>query len=376
VRPTLADDVFFTNLSTGTCTIATGNNGAKSINCTGFTGTIAGNTAISVAGSVTLGAGMTYSHTGTMTFTGTGTLTTAGKTFSGVAVSGSGITLTLGSALDTGTRSLIVSQGAFDAAGYNVNINSFNSSNSNVRTVTMGSGLWTLSGTATVWNTGTTTNLTFNKNTADILLSNTSTSARTFSGGGLSFNKLTIGGAAGTSTLTLNGANTFSEIASTKTVAHTISLGATASGMTIGTWSITGTAGNVVTVNSSTAGTQRNFNLTNVTSGIDYLSVTDIAVNQANRFYVGANSTNGGNNSNVIFTAAPGVNYSITAFNGTYSVTGQSTSISFGRLLSPQNGVYSVAGQTVDISVGIPPTPITAIEYFVEIRSFTERRRF
>jgi hypothetical protein len=240
----------------------------------------------------------------------------------------------------------------------------------------MGSGLWTLSGTGTVWNTGTTTSLTFNKNTADILLSNTTTTARTFGGGGLSFNKLTIGGATGTSTLTLNGANTFSELASTKTVAHTISLGATANGMTIDTWSITGTAGNLVTLNSSTVGTQRNFNLTNVTGGIDYLSVRDIAVNQANRFYVGANSTNGGNNTNVIFTASPGVNYSITAFNGTYSVTGQSASISFGRLLSPQNGVYSVAGQAIDISVGIPPTPITAIEYFVEIRSFTERRRF
>jgi hypothetical protein len=75
--------------------------------------------------------------------------------------------------------------------------------------------------------------------------------------------------------------------------------------MTIGTWSITGTAGNVVTVNSSIAGSQRNVNLTNVTSGIDYLAVRDIAVNQANRFYVGANSTDNGNNSNVIFTAAP-----------------------------------------------------------------------
>jgi hypothetical protein len=305
LRPTLADDVFFDNLSTGTCTIVTGNNGAKSINCTGFTGTIAGTAAISVAGSVTLGAGMTYSHTGTMTFTGTGTLTTAGKTFSGVAVSGSGITLTLGSALDTGTRSLIVSQGAFDAAGYNVTINNFVSSTSNVRTVTMGSGLWTLSGIGTVWTTSTTTNLTFNKNTADILLTNTTTSSRTFSGGGLTFNKLTIGGATGTSTLTLNGANTFSELASTKTVAHTILIPALASGTTIDTWSITGTAGNVVTVNSTVIGNQRNFNLTNTTSGIDYLSVRDIAVNQANRFYVGANSTDGGNNVNVIFTAPP-----------------------------------------------------------------------
>lgn len=303
--PTTADDVFFTNLSTGICTIATGNTGAKSINCTGFTGAIAGTAAITVAGSVTLVTAMIYGHTGTMTFTGTGTLTTAGKTFSAVTVNGSGITLTLGGALNTGTRNLTVTQGTFDAAGYNVTINNFASSNSNVRTVTMGSGLWTLSGTGTVWNTGTITNLTFNKNTADILLSNTTATSRSFTSNPLSFNKLTIGGATGTSSFFISGQMTLSELASTKTVAHTVTFNAGASGMTIDTWSITGTAGNVVTVNSNVAGIQRNFNLTNVTSGIDYLSVKDIAVNQANRFYVGANSTDGGNNSNVIFTAPP-----------------------------------------------------------------------
>lgn len=303
--PTTADDVFFDAISSGTCTIATGNTGAKSINCTGFTGTIAGTSALTVAGSVTLVAGMTYTHTATMTFTGTGTLTTAGKTFSTVTVNGSGITLTLGDALNTGARNVTVTQGTFDAASYNVTINAFGSTGTSVRTVTMGSGLWTLTGALTVWNTTTTTNLTFNKNTANILLSNTTTAPRTFAGGGLSFNKLTIGGSAGISTLTLNGVSTFSELASTKTVAHTISVPATSNGMTIDVWSITGTAGNVVTLASSTVGTQRNFNLSNVTSGIDYLSVKDIAVNQANRFYVGANSTNGGNNSNVIFTAPP-----------------------------------------------------------------------
>jgi hypothetical protein len=47
--PSSADDVFFSVLSTGTCTIATGNTGAKSINCTGFLGTIAGTGAITVS---------------------------------------------------------------------------------------------------------------------------------------------------------------------------------------------------------------------------------------------------------------------------------------------------------------------------------------
>ena len=374
--PTTADDVFFDNLSTGTCTIAAGNTGAKSINCTGFTGTIVGNVAITVAGSVTLVAGMTYSHSATVTFTGTGTLTTAGKSFSAVNVNGAGITLTLGDALNTGARNFTVTQGTFDAAGYNVTVGgTFASTNSNVRTITMGSGLWTLGGTGTIWNTATTTNLTFNKNTANILLSNTTSTARTFNGGGLLFNKLTIGGATGTSIVNLGGVNTFSELASTKTVAHTISFLSTANGTTIDVWSVTGTVGNVVSVVSGTVGTQRSFNLTNVTSGIDYLAVRDIAVNQTNRFYVGANSINNGNNLNVIFTAPPN-SFTITAVNGTYLVSGQNATLSFGRLLSAQNGVYSVAGQAVDISVGAPPAPTLGIELFVEIRSFTERRRF
>jgi len=370
--PTTADDVFFDNLSTGTCTIATGNTGAKSINCTGFTGTISGTAAISVAGSVTLVAGMTYNRTGTTTFTGTGTLTTAGKTTGAVTVNGSGITVTLGDALNS-TGTLTLTQGTFDANIYNVTCNIVSSSGSSVRTMTMGSGLWTLGGTGTIWNTATITNLTFNKNTANILLSSTSTIGRTFSGGGLSFNKLTIGGATGTSTLTISGTNSFTELASTKTVAHTVRFSTNQD--TIDTWSVTGTAGNVVTVNSNAAGFRRNFNLTNVTSGIDYLSVTDIGVNQANRFYVGVNSTNGGNNLNVIFTAPPN-SFTITAVNGTYLVSGQNATLSFGRLLSAQNGVYSVAGQAVDISVGAPPAPTLGIELFVEIRSFTERRRF
>jgi hypothetical protein len=631
--PTTADDVYFDASSTGTCTIATGNTGAKSINCTGFTGTITGTAAITVAGSITLVAGQTYTHTGTVTLTGTGTLTTAGKTFSGVTVNGSGITVTLGDALNTGSRILTITQGTFDTANYNVTtgaitvsgsttrvvnlgssnvvvsgsggcnfsgtnitvnagtstiqgtagftfngggntfynvsntanstagftllgantfnnltisgniaralllgdnqtvngtltcagenfsthifvfsdtigttrtitanaisandcdfrditlagtaagasptragdcggnsgivfpaaktvyrvgtnttwagssswaltsggtgsndnfplaqdtvvidnntaltgtlglgrvnlttldastrttgitLNHFNvlnyygdytlgsgvtvsgtsnqtfsgrgtetftsagktitfpltvekpagafelgdayvssnrvtltrgtldaenynvtctdfvSNSGDTRTLTMGSGLWTLSGTGNVWNLGTTaTNITFNKDTADILLSDTSSTARTFIGGGLTYNKLTIGGATGTSVLTLSGNNTIAELASTKTVAHTITLNA--NGLTIDTWTVTGTSGNVVTFNSSSVGGRRTFTLTNATSGIDYMDVKDIGVTDANRFYVGANSIDSGNNLNVIFTAAPAI---------------------------------------------------------------------
>jgi len=256
-------------------------------------------------GSYTLGSGVTVSGGATQIFSGRSTtvFTSAGKTITfAITVDPPSGTFRLGDAF-TSTGSITHTRGTFDANNYNLTCRSFSSSNGNTRTITMGSGLWTLTTTGNVWVTATTTNLTFNKDTADILLADTTTNSRIFSGGSLSYNKLTIGGATGTSTLIIDGASSFTELASTKTVPHTVRLNTNLG--TIGTWSITGTAGNVVTVNSNTAGTRRTFSLTNVTSGIDYLSVKDIGVNQANRFYVGVNSTDGGNNLNVIFTAAP-----------------------------------------------------------------------
>jgi hypothetical protein len=229
--------------------------------------------------------------------------TSAGKTITfQIIVDVPSGTFRLGDAYNA-SQMITLTRGTLDAFNYNLTCTTFNSNNTNVRTLTMGSGLWTLSGTGTVWTAASTTGLTFNKDTANILLSNVSTSDRIFSGGALSYNKLTIGGATGTSTTTLLGVCSFTELASTKTVAHTLRFGNNLG--TIDTWSITGTVGNVVTFISSAPGTRLTFNLTNVTTGIDYLSVKDIGVNQANRFYVGVNSTNGGNNLNVIFTAAP-----------------------------------------------------------------------
>ena len=108
--PTSADDVFFdANSGASTVTISTGNTGALSINCTGFTGTLAGTAALTVSGSVTLVAGMTVTYNGTLTLNGTGTLTSAGKTLGPVTVSGSGITVTLGDALNIGANTNSIS---------------------------------------------------------------------------------------------------------------------------------------------------------------------------------------------------------------------------------------------------------------------------
>lgn len=302
--PTSADDVFFDAASTGTCTIAAGNTGAKSINCTGFTGTLAGTAAITVSGSITLVAGMTYTYTGTTTINATATLTTAGQTLSSITINGSGITVTLGDDILLGSnRTLTLTQGTFNANNYNVTIGRFSSSNSNTRTITMGSGLWSLSGDSSsfgfpgeVWQLGTTTNLTFNKDTANIILTSTASgsSRRKFIGGARTYNKLTIGGTTGAVETELSGVNTFSELASTKTVSYNLLF---ENNQTINTWSLSGSAGNPISVRTNSTRALRTLTITNRTSSVDYLYFNDVSCSNLTpiTFYAGANSTLGAN---------------------------------------------------------------------------------
>lgn len=314
--PLPQDTAIINNATTlsGTLSLALYNIGSLDASSRTNAITISNTTGCDFYGSFTLGSGVTFSGTAGMGFSGRGTMvfTSAGKTITGpVEINTPSGTLQLGSAFTSNSTSgspgpIQLTSGTFDAATYNVTTPRFRSDNSNTRTLLMGSGLWTLTGTGTgstsIWNVGS-TNLTVNKGTADILLSDTSTSHRQmWVGDGLSFNKLTIGGTTGTTDLYLFGSNfSFTELASTKTVAHTVMFSGNLG--TIGTWSISGSAGNLVIINSSSPGTRRTFTLTNpTTSSINYLNITDIGVTDPNRFYVGPNSTNGGNNLNVIFS--------------------------------------------------------------------------
>jgi fibronectin-binding autotransporter adhesin len=251
--------------------------------------TLQGNTVYSIYGNWTFGSGVTHGGTPTIIFSGRGTstITSAGKTFSGGITIDCGTgTVQLADALELpAARTLALTSGTFDAVSYNVTAGRHLYSASGT-TLKMGSGTWTLSGTGNVWTASG--GLTLYKGTADILLSSTSTVARTFQGSSLSYNKLTIGGATGTSTLTISSNNQFTELASTKTVAHTIALGNTI--QTFGKWSVTGTAGNVVTL----TGTGTSHILAGAcTDGIDYLAMGSIrfSANSPAEFYAGANST-------------------------------------------------------------------------------------
>jgi len=264
----------------------------------------------SVYGDWKFGTGVTStSFTAAISFqkNGTQTITSNGVQFGcPVTINHPSGTVQLADALSLNSaRTLAIAAGTFDAVTYNVTIGFF-SNTVTTNTLKMGSGTWTLSGTGTVWNIASSWQPIVG--TSTIVLSDTSTAARTFISGGSYYNKLTIGGTTGTSTLTINGGPTFGELASTKTVAHTILL-QTNGTTTVGKWSVTGSAGNIVTITGGgTAGLPVNLIIAGpANTGIDYLSLRDCVVSTTSpgEFYVGVNSTNVSGNTRVIFTATP-----------------------------------------------------------------------
>ena len=244
------------NVTAGTsgCSVAI-STVVRDLDFTGFSGTLtAANRTI--YGSVTLSTGMTLTGGNTQTWaatSGTKTITSNGKTWStSHTFNGVGGTWQLVDALTAASnRTLTLTRGTFDANNQNVTTGSFSSNNSNTRTLTMGSGTWTLGDTGTIWNTATTTNLTVNADTSTIALSNTSTTAKTFAGGGLTYYNLSISATTGISDYIFTGANTFNQISSSKTVAYSITLPA-ATTTTVTTWSAQGSSGNLLTLKSST----------------------------------------------------------------------------------------------------------------------------
>jgi hypothetical protein len=216
----------------------------------------------------------------------------------------------LGSALTTNTAStngaISMLQGEFNAITFNVTCWSFQKTGTNNTVVRMGSGLWTLAGTGTIWTTGAGEDSTLNTGTANILLSNTTNSATRIFGTDLdqnkTYNALTIGGGAATGQITqfIRG-NTFTTLASTKTVAHTVQFtgGRTTS---VTDFTITGTVGNVVTLSRTGSGTWTiNKNGGGIVENINYLNISNSNATPADTWYAGANSTNGGNNTGWIF---------------------------------------------------------------------------
>ncbi len=250
------------------------------------------------------GTGTTLTGAGIMTFAGRGsqTITSAGKTFTqAITINSPGGSVTFQDAFTNNNTSasgaLVLTSGSFSDGGFNCTLSStnsgsrsFDSSNTNTRSLSI-NGTWTLApNTATIWNCATSTNLTV---TGTGTISLTSASAKTFAGGGIqTYPTLNQGGVG---TLTVTGSNKFAGLTNTA-IGRIQFQSNTTNEFT--SFSINGTAGNLLQLGSA--------------------STTQATLQKSTAWLMGANSTDAGNNTGLSFTAGGGIDYlSVSYINGT-----------------------------------------------------------
>ncbi len=279
-----------------------------------------GSVAISVYGALTLISGMSITGTGILTFAPRSSvnLTNATKVFTQpVTIDAGAGGVVLQDDFDcsgTSANTLTVTTGTFNANNFNVKTQQFASNNSNTRTLTMGSGTWTIVGfgTQTYWNITTSTGLTFNANTSTIKFTeNTgSGSAKTFAGGGLTYNNVWFTTAvSGTSTyvMAIAGSNTFNDFKWDRTdlTATNKILFTAASVTTVTTFSVSGVdATHRVTLNSNLAGTAWNISKASGNINRDYLVIQDSNALGGASWNAGANSTSTSGNTGWVFAGS------------------------------------------------------------------------
>ena len=311
--PGAADDVIFDNSTNGNSpSTLSADITINSLNMSAYTNTWTHNNTIvlTVDGNgvnFTLGSGMTYVRGGAgsrFTFSGTsGTtlITTAGHETGDVFFTGLGGSWQLQDAL-TVNDSINLTRGTFDANDFNVTMSDFSSSNSNVRTLAMGNGIWTLTaGNTTVWNIGTNANLTLNEESSTIKLTGTTGGTlRAFIGGSNTYNNY-WSALSGSKMISMEGSNTFNDFKIDAGVSQLFTAGTTT---TVTTFTASGTTGNLVEIKSVTA-SAHTLTTASPQISIDYASISYSTVTQTNTWYAGANSNDNGNNTNWIFTAPP-----------------------------------------------------------------------
>ena len=300
----------------------------RNVNFTGFSGTLGalGATGVKIYGSLTLSSTMTLtSIANTLTFAGTSTgntITTAGKVigyklaFDGVGgswilqdaltISGTncnvrhyngtldlnGKTLTLAPETnsyftDPGTKNITFNGGTIIAT------NDFNNANPTGFTTTAGTGVGKIS-----IQKATGFSFTGGGSTYNCTISNDGAGALSLAGNNTIQTLTTTVG-----NITLTGSNTITTIANAvQPVTFTFAISTT---QTITNWNVSGTAGNLVTIVSSSAGTAATLSKASGTVSANYLSLKDSAATGGAAWYAGANSTNVSGNSGWIFANAP-----------------------------------------------------------------------
>jgi hypothetical protein len=324
--PTSADDVIFdanSNTGTNAFTVTVTGTSSDPAVCNDFstggaggaldgamTLTMGATAALDVYGSMTLPA-TNFSISATLGAITTFRSTTTGKTFTTNGVSfgqcqvifnGVNGGWSLGSAF-TSTTLLVVTNGDFNTANYNITASTFQSTGTETRVITLGSSALTLSSANPV-NIPNQTNLTFNANTSTITCSGANPTLNTANG--LTFYNVSFTSAAA-GTTTINGANTFNNLTQTSrgaTGIRNLNLGdnQTVSGtLTLGA---ANTAIRRVRVRSTTTGTQRTITLNGTLAALADVDFRDInAAGTVATPWTGTRLGDGLGNANITFDA-------------------------------------------------------------------------
>ncbi len=262
-------------------------------------------------GSLTLISGMTITaDTDDLVFEGRSsyTITSATKTLGDVTEQMIGGTLTLSDNFICGGI-FTLNNGTFNANNNNFTAyNTLSSSNSNTRTITMGSGTWTFLSIGNFWDTSTTTGLTLTANTSTIKVTSTSNSSTSFYGGGKTYNNIWFSRGSSTGSNSLTGSNTFADFKDDGSAAHSI-LFTAGTTTTVTTFTVSGTAGNLISINSDTTATHALVKSGGGTISSDYLNIQHSVATPSSTWYAGTHSTDNQANTNAgsgwVFTAVP-----------------------------------------------------------------------
>lgn len=268
-----------------------------------------GNQSATCGGNFTMGTGITVSGNSTglaLWGRGTHTFTSAGATFTArVRFQGTG-TYTLQDALICNhTSGLELENGSLNTNNFSVTTFSFVCSRAVTKSLTLGTTTWTLNGTGTVWSVTNTASYTQSMASSSLAITDTSSTSKTIQGAvtssGFTHGNLTITGG-GTGAIIINQSVTFNNI--TVGPPKTFTINASITLTVLGNLVVTGTSGNVITINSSSGTNHTISKASGYVSG-DYLSISDSTASGGAYFAAGANSTDaGGGNSGWVFGAA------------------------------------------------------------------------
>ncbi|MDO8481782.1 MAG: hypothetical protein Q7S75_01715 [bacterium] len=184
--------------------------------------------------------------------------------------------------------------GTFDAATFSPTFGAFSGTGTGIRTLNMGSGTWILtnpSGGAgsNPWDITVSTNLTLNAQSSTIKMTEGSIINRTFAGGSQTYNNLWFARGLASGNNIVSGSNTFNDFKDTGTAAHNI-IFTNGTTQTVSTFTVSGSSGNVITINSDTTDTHALVKTGGGTISSDYLDIQHSVATPASTWYAGTHS--------------------------------------------------------------------------------------